>query len=634
MQQKFHKNQIQAIEHHTGPMLVLAGPGSGKTTVIVARVRYLIEERKIPPQRILVITFTRAAADEMKQRFLAQSAQTGVQFGTFHSIFFRILRQSYGYTLDDVLSETQKHQILRQILAQQQIQAQDEEEYIRQFVSQLSLMQNELESTISFQPEGLPKDEFVAMVQAYEAAKAQMQKIDFDDMLTQCYALLSQNEKVRQYWQNRFSYILVDEFQDINQAQYACLQILAAPNQNLFVVGDDDQSIYGFRGARPDFMLDFPKDFPNTKTVILDVNFRSTGRIIRLAERAIAGNTSRYQKNIQGNRDIGAKVHVFTAEDSTDEAELIASKIAALLESGMPGEEIAILYRTNVQGGAFARALYRRGIAYHLREGGMDVYTHWIAKDLEAYLFLAENEESDSAFLRICNKPKRYISKEALAQAETMPYSLLRSLEVLPTLQRWQAERLSNLRQDLAQIRRRAPHEALRYVRNVVGYDEYLAEYAAYRKASLPNMMEIANEITETAKGTKDSAELHQRLQEMSAQMQTQQNGQKKKESHAVTLSTFHGAKGLEFSAVFLPSLVEGVLPHERSRTGSALEEERRLFYVGLTRTKDSLFLSAIRSRYDQPVKPSRFLSELGLPPQMLQTTENKKPQNTKRKKV
>ena len=199
MQQKFHKNQIQAIEHHTGPMLVLAGPGSGKTTVIVARVRYLIEERKIPPQRILVITFTRAAADEMKQRFLAQSAQTGVQFGTFHSIFFRILRLRYGYTLDDVLSETQKHQILRQILAQQQIQAQDEEEYIRQFVSQLSLMQNELESTISFQPEGLPKEEFVAMVQAYEAAKAQMQKIDFDDMLTQCYALLSQNEKVRQY---------------------------------------------------------------------------------------------------------------------------------------------------------------------------------------------------------------------------------------------------------------------------------------------------------------------------------------------------------------------------------------------------------------------------------------------------
>lgn len=626
----FHKNQIEAIEHNTGPMLVLAGPGSGKTTVIVARVRYLIEKRKIPPHRILVITFTRAAADEMKQRFLAQSAQTGVQFGTFHSIFFRILRQSYGYTLDDVLSEAQKHQLLRQILAQQHIQAQDEEEYIRQFVSQLSLMQNELESTISFQPEGLPKAEFVAMVQAYTAAKAKIQKIDFDDMLTQCYALLSQNEKVRQYWQERFSYILVDEFQDINLAQYACLQILAAPHYNLFVVGDDDQSIYGFRGARPDFMLNFPKDFPNTKTVVLDVNYRSTGRIIRLAERAIAGNSSRYEKNIHGNRDMGTKVHVFTAEDSTEEAELIASKIAALLESGLAGEEIAILYRTNVQGGAFARALYRRGISYHLREGGMDVYTHWIAKDLEAYLFLAENEESDSAFLRICNKPKRYISKETLAQAETMPYGLLRSLEVLPTLQRWQAERILHLRQDLAQIRRRAPHEALRYVRHVIGYDEYLAEYAAYRKASLPNMIEIANEITETAKGTKNSKELHQRLEEMSAQMQTQQNGQKQKLPHAVTLSTFHGAKGLEFSAVFLPSLVEGVLPHERSRTGMALEEERRLFYVGLTRTKDRLFLSTIRNRYDQPVKPSRFLSELGLPPQMLQTTEKKQSTKTK----
>lgn len=611
MAKTLHPNQIHAISHGTGPMLVLAGPGSGKTTVIIQRIRRLTEKMGVSPYRILVITFTKAAAEQMKTRYAALQGKSGVMFGTFHSIFFRILRQACGYSLEQVLSEDERRNTMQKLVTEARIAVQDQEEYIQQFFSQYSLMKNQLQDVSDFVPEGLPKDEFVALSKKFDGWKRRNEKIDFDDMLTECYDVLSQDEKIRKAWQDRFDYILVDEFQDVNRAQYACLQMLAAPKNNLFVVGDDDQSIYGFRGASPSFMLDFPKDFPGTEKVFLDVNYRCSGRIIRLASQVIGTNVSRYAKEIKGDRDLGERINVFVAKDSGEEAELTAQKIARLLEEGMPIEEIAVIYRTNIQGGAFARALFRRGIPYHLRDGGFHLYDHWIARDLAAYLFLAENRDSDASLLRIVNKPKRYISKDLLAEAEQMPYGLLRSLHVCPSLQKWQAEHLESLEEDLRQIQKRKPYEALRYVRKVVGYDEYLSDYAAYRKASLSNMIEIADEITETAKGTESGTEFVRKMEELSRQMKEQ--SKQKGNTHGVTLTTFHGAKGLEFGAVFLPSLAEGIIPYEKGRKGSALEEERRLFYVGLTRTKDRLFLSFTENRYEKPLKPSRFLMEMGL---------------------
>ncbi len=611
MAKTLHPNQIHAISHGTGPMLVLAGPGSGKTTVIIQRIRRLTEKMGVSPYRILVITFTKAAAEQMKTRYAALQGKTGVVFGTFHSIFFRILRQACGYSLEQVLSEDERRNTMQKLVTEARISVQDQEEYIQQFFSQYSLMKNQLQDVSDFMPEGLPKDEFVALTKKFDGWKRRNEKIDFDDMLTECYDVLSQDEKTRKMWQDRFDYILVDEFQDVNRAQYACLQMLAAPKNNLFVVGDDDQSIYGFRGASPSFMLDFPKDFPGMEKVFLDVNYRCSGRIIRLASQVIGTNMSRYEKNIKGDRDLGERINVFVAKDSGEEAELIAQKIARLLEEGMPIEEIAVIFRTNIQGGAFARALFRRGIPYHLRDGGFHLYDHWIARDLAAYLFLAENRDSDASLLRIVNKPKRYISKDLLAEAEQMPYGLLRSLHVCPSLQKWQAEHLESLEEDLRQIQKRKPYEALRYVRKVVGYDEYLSDYAAYRKASLSNMIENADEITETAKGTESGTEFVRKMEELSRQMKEQ--SKQKGNTHGVTLTTFHGAKGLEFGAVFLPSLAEGIIPYEKGRKGSALEEERRLFYVGLTRTKDRLFLSFTENRYEKPLKPSRFLMEMGL---------------------
>lgn len=627
MSKKLNTAQQKAVCHETGPMLVLAGPGSGKTTVLLCRISRLLERGLAKPQEILALTFSKAAAEEMKSRFENLNGASGVSFGTFHSIFFRILRSRYGWNVEQIFQEEGRRNILRNSIEAEKWDIPDLEEYISQFFSQLSLMNSELEQPNRFTPTGMPVEEFRKLYRAYEGYKERHEKLDFDDMLTQCYQLLREDAAVREYWQRKYKFILVDEFQDVNQAQFACLQILAEKHQNLFVVGDDDQSIYAFRGARPDFLLRFPTLYPAAKKVTLNTNYRSTERIVNLAERVIGNNEVRFVKNMKGIGEAGDKVTFFLAEDAAKEAAHIAEKIGRLLDEGMPLTEIAVIYRTNLQGGAFARELYKRGIPYDLRDNSGNVYEHWVAKDLLAYLLLAENEESDSALRRILNKPKRYIGKDLLAEAETMPYTLLRSFFVCPSLKGWQEENLENLRIDLNQIRKRTPYDALKYIRKVIGYDEYLEEFAAYRRTSAQVLQEIADEIMETAKDCADVRSFREQLERLSLQMkeQSRKKGQKR---NGVALMTMHGAKGLEFRAVFLPSLVEGIVPHEKGM--DTVAEERRLFYVAMTRASEKLCLSAILQRYEKERKPSRFLAEMGLDAEMA-FRKNKEKEGNKR---
>lgn len=627
MGKKLNTAQQKAVCHETGPMLVLAGPGSGKTTVLLCRISRLLERGLAKPQEILALTFSKAAAEEMKSRFENLNGASGVSFGTFHSIFFRILRSRYGWNVEQIFQEEERRSILRDSIEAEKWDIPDLEEYISQFFSQLSLMNSELEQPNRFTPTGMPVEEFRKLYRAYEGYKERHEKLDFDDMLTQCYQLLREDAAVRDYWQRKYKFILVDEFQDVNQAQFACLQILAEKHQNLFVVGDDDQSIYAFRGARPDFLLHFPTLYPAAKKVTLNTNYRSTERIVNLAERVIGNNEVRFVKNMKGIGEAGDKVTFFLAEDAAKEAAHIAEKIGRLLDEGVPLTEIAVIYRTNLQGGAFARELYKRGIPYDLRDNSGNVYEHWVAKDLLAYLLLAENEESDSALRRILNKPKRYIGKDLLAEAETMPYTLLRSFFVCPSLKGWQEENLENLRIDLNQIRKRTPYDALKYIRKVIGYDEYLEEFAAYRRTSAQVLQEIADEIMETAKDCADVRSFREQLERLSLQMkeQSRKKGQKR---NGVALMTMHGAKGLEFRAVFLPSLVEGIVPHEKGM--DTVAEERRLFYVAMTRASEKLCLSAILQRYEKERKPSRFLAEMGLDAEMA-FRKNKEKEGNKR---
>lgn len=612
---QFNEKQLIAIRHHEKPMLVLAGPGSGKTTVIIHRVKYLLETYQVPASSILVITFTKAAAMEMKERFLALGTERGqgVTFCTFHSLFFRILRRAYGYGVGQVLGEEEKWNVLRRILREIEVETNDEDEYIRNFLSELSRMKNDLIDLQHYHSMGFPEDEFKQMYKKYDAYKAREEKIDFDDMMTHCYELLTTDKEALELWQKQFSYILIDEFQDSNCAQCECIKRLALPENNLFAVGDDDQSIYQFRGARPSFLLDFEKELPDAVSVTLDINYRSTEKMIALAEKVIEHNKKRLPKGMKGMGEEGRKIVFFTAEDAAEEGRKIGDKITALQKKGIPYEKMAIIYRTNVQGSVFAKTLFHRGIPYILKDRGTNIYGHWITKDILAYMALAADESDDISFRRIINKPKRYISKELLQKGEEMPYPLLRGLFLAPELKRWQAEQLESLRQHLAQIRKRKPFEAVNYIRNMVAYDEYLVEYAGFRKASPDGLKEIADELTQTAKDADTAQDFFEKVNALDCEMRKSGQKNNKQPDHAVTLTTMHSAKGLEFDTVFIPSIIEGFIPHEKSVTQEEIEEERRLFYVGITRARKRLYLSEITKRHDKRTKRSRFLKEIGL---------------------
>lgn len=609
-----NSGQLEAVSHDIGPMLALAGPGSGKTTVVIHRVKNIIDALGIPPYKILVITYTKAAASEMEERFLKLMGQerTAVSFGTFHALFFRILREHSGYTLDSVLKEEEKWNILRKIVSSLQLEIQDEEEFTENFISQLSRMKNELIPPEVFEPEDMAQAVFLKIFHQYEQEKAREFKIDFDDMQSECHKALQTDEQLRRRWQEKYSFILVDEFQDINAVQYECVKILAAPQNNLFVVGDDDQSIYQFRGAKPEFLLNFSKDYPETKIAALTCNYRSTDPIIRLADGLIRHNQRRYSKRFMGTGRKGEMPSFFSAEDVSQESVTIVKKIQKLHEEGMPYEEIAVLFRVNLQAGVFTRYLNPYGIPFRLKDQVKNIYDHWIWKDLSAYIRLALDQNDDQSFLRIANKPKRYISK-AVLEILRREENCLKNIYVIDGFSAWQHKHIDTLKLHLAQIRRRAPYEAIQYIRNVVGYDDYLEEYAQYRRGNLLGMKEIAEELMQAAKGVTTLADMELYYEALRDELKQSKN-KPKQEEEGVLLSTLHSAKGLEFEAVFIPGMVEGSIPYEKSQTPERLEEERRLFYVGVTRAKSYLCLSEPQKKFEQETERSRFLKEIGLP--------------------
>lgn len=610
----FYDNQRKAICHGEKPMLVLAGPGSGKTTVIVHRVKYLLESAGIPGEKILVITFTKAAAAEMKGRFLNMMgvSKTSVTFATFHSLFFRILRSIYHYTVEQIVSEEEKWRLFRGWMMELEIETNDREETIRSFLAQLSLLKSEMAALSDFQPEGINKEDFVKLYKQYEGYKERNERLDFDDMLADCYQLLKEEPGVLAAWRQRFLYILIDEFQDANCVQYETVKLLAKPEDNLFVVGDDDQSIYAFRGARPDLMLSFTKDFPQAIKVTLNRNFRSTEKIVKLSEKIIGHNANRLPKNMVSARERGVKTVLLTSPNTVEEGKKIAAKIELLHDKGIAYQDMAVICRTNIHGGLYGALLNDRGIPYLLKDKGLNPWNHWITQDLLAYLTLAQDEAADEAARRILNKPKRYISKAILSEAIELPYPLMRGIPLCRSLKPYQVKALEEMRRQLKEIGRRKPYKALQYIRKEVGYDSYLLEYANFTRANIHGFLEIADEVTEMAKDIETIGEYQQKIQQLDDEL-TNRGRQENQPQDGVTISTMHSAKGLEFYAVFIPSIVEGVLPHEKSISAQSLEEERRLFYVAVTRAKELLFLSEVKIRYEREAVRSRFLKELGI---------------------
>ena len=598
--------QHQAITHGAGPAIVLAGPGSGKTLVITQRVRYLIEAYHVRPQEILVITFTKAAAREMQSRFQALSGQRGVTFGTFHAVFFHILKYAYHYSAANILTEEKKSQILKRLLWESGLHFEDEKETLSEIASEISVVKNEQISLEHYYSKSCPEEVFRAFYQKYEEVHRREGLLDFDDMMTMTYELLTQRKDILAAWQRHYRYILVDEFQDINLLQYAILRLLAEPERNLFIVGDDDQSIYRIRGAKPEIMLNFPKDYPDAKQIVLDRNFRSVAPVIRAAQLVIRENTKRFAKRAMHVRKGQGMVDIRELSSQEHESLYLVKKVQESLEKGTPPNEIAVLYRTNQSARPYAERLMEFNIPFEMRDALPNIYEHWIAKDLFAYLHLARERLDRMEFLQVMNRPKRYIARDAI-DAKVI------SLETLRTYYEdkdWMLDRIDRLELDLRMLRDMAPYAAVNYIRYGMNYEEYLQEYAKARRMKPEELTGILDEIQDGCKPFKTVEAWYEHLDAYRERL-IEQRGKKERDPDAITLATLHSAKGLEFQEVFLMDVNEGTIPHRKASMEADLEEERRLFYVGMTRAKDQLHLFYVRERYGKRVEPSGFLEPL-----------------------
>ncbi len=598
--------QHQAITHGAGPAIVLAGPGSGKTLVITQRVRYLIEAYHVRPQEILVITFTKAAAQEMQSRFQALSRQRGVTFGTFHAVFFHILKYAYHYSAANILTEEKKYQILQRLLSESGLHFEDEKETLSEIASEISVVKNEQIPLEHYYSKSCPEEVFRNFYRKYEEMHRREGLLDFDDMMTMTYELLTQRADILAAWQRHYRYILVDEFQDINLLQYAILRLLANPERNLFIVGDDDQSIYRFRGAKPEIMLNFPKDYPDAKQIVLDRNFRSVASVIRAAQLVIRENTKRFAKRAVHVRKGQGQVDIREFSGQEHESLYLIKKVQESLAGGTPPNEIAVLYRTNQGARPYAERLMEFNIPFEMRDALPNIYEHWIAKDLFAYLHLARERLDRAEFLQVMNRPKRYIARDAI-DAKVI------SLETLRTYYEdkdWMLDRIDRLELDLRMLKDMAPYAAVNYIRYGMNYEEYLQEYAKARRMKPEELTDILDEIQDGCRPFKTVETWYEHLTAYKERL-LEQRGKKERDPDAITLATLHSAKGLEFQEVFLVDVNEGTIPHRKASMEADLEEERRLFYVGMTRAKDRLHLFYVRERYGKRVEPSAFLEPL-----------------------
>ena len=603
--------QTEAVAHNKGPCMVLAGPGSGKTLTIAKRIEYLIMRHKVRPEEILVITFTKYAAWEMKNRTrsICGPSSYAVTFGTFHGIYYGILKWAYRLNQSNLLSDEEKYRILREILPgidwDQEPEADEEKDYLQELAIEIGNVKNNCMDIEEYEPVKYTTEKFRKLYRTYEETKKKYRKIDFEDMLIQCRDLFMKRPDILKKWQEKFQYILVDEFQDVNQAQYDVVRMLAAPQDNLFVVGDDDQSVYGFRGAKPGIMMEFMKDYPKARQILLDVNYRSSGYIVKGALRVIGNNKIRFEKKIEAFRKPDETVHVQEVKDPVQEAEYVLERIREYREKGVSYTEMAVLYRTNVDARAMSELMMEYQIPFVMKEHLNNIYEHFIALDMISYLRLSQGEYDRKYFLQIANRPNRYLTRESMKTGNVSYESLRRYYRDKD----WMVDRIDQLEWDMKMICDKTPYAAIQYIRKRMGYDEFLKEYAAYRKISSEDLFAVLEEIWQNSKGYGTIKEWFEHI-ESYGKMLKEQN-KKNGEKEGVNLMTMHAAKGLEFDTVFVIEANEGSCPYKKATVDEEIEEERRLFYVAMTRAKRKLVISYVKEKNGKDLLPSRFVSEL-----------------------
>lgn len=609
-----NKEQKEAIMHRDGPAMVLAGPGAGKTYVITNRVKALIDEYGVKPEQILVVTFSKAAAVEMKERFemLTSGQRLPVRFGTFHSVFFQILRLAYHYEVKDIATPALKYRFLEETLNETGYGVDDKKEFLSDIEKEISRVKGEGIEIDCYFSSACSAEIFQKMYRGYQEKLQRHRCLDFDDMVVYTYQLLKEREDIRRRWQAQFRYLLIDEFQDINRLQYETVCMLAEPENNLFIVGDDDQSIYGFRGAKPGIMLSFPKRFPDTKQIVLGVNYRCSDEIMKAAERLIGKNNERYEKHIVANKGKEQPVHMKKCENLPDEAEKIVAQIQMYQKEGIAYQEMAVLFRTNMQMRLLAGKLMEHGVPFTMRENLPNLFDTWMAKDIMCYLQLALGNRSREKFLKIANRPVRYLSRTAFTESE-VSFDKLRAYYAVKN-QEWMEERIWNFEYDLKNLASLSPYAAIHFIRKGIGYDEFLKTYADERNVNADDWFDVLDEMQEMARDKKSIPEFLSFVENYGDTLEEIRQEQKKqqvKEEPGVSLMTMHASKGLEFPVVFVPTLNEDIVPYRKAVQEGNLEEERRMLYVAMTRAKTYLHLSFVKERFHKEAEPSPFLYEI-----------------------
>jgi DNA helicase II / ATP-dependent DNA helicase PcrA len=594
--------QQAAIAHVDGPLLVVAGPGSGKTTVITYRVAYLTRVVGIDPSAMLVVTYTKAAADSMKSRtarVAGPMAAARATFGTFHALAYRILRQGDPARRIKILEEEEQLYLIRQLMRQVGLNTDDDT--VLEAVSEIARMRAFGEHPATFQPRNITKTDFRRLWEGYQEAKAERCAMDFDDLLSEALELLKARPDILTGYRQRFRYIMVDEFQDTNPVQWELVRLLAAPLHNLCVVGDDDQSIYGWRGASPEFLLSFPREYPKAVRVTLAINHRCPPPIVAAASQLAGHNRHRFEKQIRSAKGQGLPIQLLAPADSLQEAEEI---VQLLKRSQVPLADWAVIYRTNQQAHAIAQVLAREEIPYRALGGLPNLYKRWPVQDVLAYLRTAVGDAG--AIEQVVNRPTRYISRAVLEEARRVAArsgcDLLTAVGQTGLLKSWQLRPIEELIDHLRRLTVMNAPDAIGYVRRVIGYDEYIQDYASREGGSADDLTGLLAEVERTSPNLPLVSFL---AQVESFSSRGTRNGAA--EEDAVTLVTCHKAKGLEFPRVIVVGATDKLMPH---RGAEDIEEERRLMYVAMTRAIDRVWLSAPRAYEGREVKPSPFIGE------------------------
>lgn len=607
----FNKSQIQAISHMDGPAMVLAGPGSGKTTVITHRIKNLIEKAEVRPENILVVTFTKAAAISMQKKFSTlMNGGKGqlVTFGTFHSVFYKILRKSRRYEATEILSERQKTDYIREIIGRYGISSNDISELSQNIINDIGNIKGNMLNAQEYEPSCCKKEDFIKVYNAYNLELKKDGKMDFDDILRECYLLLCENHTILEQWRELYKYILIDEFQDINRIQMNIIELLASPLNNIFVVGDDDQSIYGFRGARPEIMIEFKDYYPEAELIVLDVNYRSTQSIINVAGRVIENNKTRLDKCAHANNDKDFQPDIRKFRNQVEELKFVVSKIKEYENQGISLSEMAILVRNNSQIQEISSFLKNRKIEAESGKHRSNIYNGMVAKDILSYVRGAlkfDGTYFNEDLIYVLNKPQRYISRQVVLSVN-MNISAVRRI--------YSKNNIDSFLFHIEMIRKLPPQAALSYIRKGAGYEEYLRLYAIESNIPMSGLLKQLEQLVREC--SKFNTLEHWINSIDSAQNSEGQNFGKNSSgeggtNNRINIMTMHGSKGLEFKAVFIVDANQGIIPTSKALRERDFEEERRLFYVAITRAIDYLNIYAVEERLGCPIEVSMFVEEM-----------------------